>query len=260
MRVRSNTNTFISTATLKCPKCKSAHALCKCDKFVTQRCKVGGLLWQDIIYVLVACKKDTGLVNVLIHIIVSNVTNTTILFYIRIAGSGCRRLLRLKQILQGLRKRVRLLQNQDKEATVVLRNSVHLKLYLPLPQSRSQTDGVLNNLAEVYLTESHNQAILLKPLYRDCNWSVGAMKCLLLALTTRVQQLLIAWTLSSVLRTVSFILPNLTGNMPSSVIDITTLKLHKGITLANDEFNIPGRIDMLIGSDLYPYLRYSKYN
>jgi hypothetical protein len=42
--------------------------------------------------------------------------------------------------------------------------------------------------------------------------------------------------------------------MPSSVIDLTTLKLPKGITLADDEFNIPGRIDMLIGSDLYPYL------
>ena len=50
-----------------------------------------------------------------------------------------------------------------------------------------------------------------------------------------------------------FILPNITGNMPSSVIDITTLKVPKSITLA-DEFNIPGRIDMLIGSDLYPYL------
>jgi hypothetical protein len=51
-----------------------------------------------------------------------------------------------------------------------------------------------------------------------------------------------------------FILPNLTGNMPSSFIDITTLKLPKGTTLADEEFNIPGRIDMLIGSDLYPYL------
>jgi len=51
-----------------------------------------------------------------------------------------------------------------------------------------------------------------------------------------------------------FILPNLTGNMPSSVIDITTLKLPKDIVLADNEFNIPGRIDMLIGSDLYPCL------
>jgi hypothetical protein len=51
-----------------------------------------------------------------------------------------------------------------------------------------------------------------------------------------------------------FILPNLTGNMPLSVIDITTLKVRKDITLADEEFNIPRRIDMLKGSDLYPYL------
>jgi hypothetical protein len=51
-----------------------------------------------------------------------------------------------------------------------------------------------------------------------------------------------------------FILPNLTGNIPASVIDITTLKLPKDIMLADEEFNIPGRNDMLIGSDLYPYL------
>jgi hypothetical protein len=49
-----------------------------------------------------------------------------------------------------------------------------------------------------------------------------------------------------------FILPNLTGNMLSSVIDLKTLKLPKGITL--EEFIIPGKIDMLIGSDVYPYL------
>ena len=51
-----------------------------------------------------------------------------------------------------------------------------------------------------------------------------------------------------------FILPNLTGNMPSSLIDIKTLRLPKDIILADNEFNLPGRIDMLIGSDLYPYL------
>jgi hypothetical protein len=55
-----------------------------------------------------------------------------------------------------------------------------------------------------------------------------------------------------------FILLNLTGNMPSSVIDTTTLKLPKGITLT-DEFNIPGKIDMLIGSDLYHYLMNGRY-
>ena len=33
MKDRRNTNTFISTATFKCPMCKSSHALYKCDKF-----------------------------------------------------------------------------------------------------------------------------------------------------------------------------------------------------------------------------------
>jgi len=46
-----------------------------------------------------------------------------------------------------------------------------------------------------------------------------------------------------------FILSNLTGN-----IDITTLKVPKSIILADEEFNIPGWIDMLIRSDLYLYL------
>ena len=32
-----NTNTFISTATFKCPMCKSAHALYNCDKFRNSR-------------------------------------------------------------------------------------------------------------------------------------------------------------------------------------------------------------------------------
>ncbi|GFG40962.1 hypothetical protein Cfor_03120, partial [Coptotermes formosanus] len=33
MKHRRNTNTLICTAALKCPMCKSAHALYKCDKF-----------------------------------------------------------------------------------------------------------------------------------------------------------------------------------------------------------------------------------
>jgi len=33
MKDRRNTNTFISTATIKCPLCKNSHALYKCDKF-----------------------------------------------------------------------------------------------------------------------------------------------------------------------------------------------------------------------------------
>jgi hypothetical protein len=51
-----------------------------------------------------------------------------------------------------------------------------------------------------------------------------------------------------------FILPNLTGKMPASYVDISRLRIPKDVELADKEFNIPGSIDMLIGSDLYPYL------
>jgi len=37
MKDRRNTNTFISIATFKCPMCKSAHALYKCDKFCNSK-------------------------------------------------------------------------------------------------------------------------------------------------------------------------------------------------------------------------------
>jgi hypothetical protein len=131
---RHKTNTFISTSTLKCPMCKSAHALHKCDKFSSLMLQDRRALVTRYNFCFNCMKKDTGLVNVLTHIIVSNVRSTTIHSYIRIAGDRCRRLLRLKQTLQGLRKRVRLLQNQSMEATLALKNSVHLKSYVPQPQ------------------------------------------------------------------------------------------------------------------------------
>ena len=103
------------------------------------------------------------------HTIVSIVRNTTILFYIRIARIRCRGLLRLKQILQSLKKQGCLLQNQSKEAIVVLKNNVLLKFYLPRPQSRSQIHGVLNNLAEFLtvgrITYSHSDRKTFNILY-----------------------------------------------------------------------------------------------
>jgi hypothetical protein len=57
-----------------------------------------------------------------------------------------------------------------------------------------------------------------------------------------------------------FTLPNLTGKMPAFYVDIRRLRLPKDDQLADKEFNIPGSIDMLIGSDLYPYLiKYGRY-
>jgi hypothetical protein len=50
-----------------------------------------------------------------------------------------------------------------------------------------------------------------------------------------------------------FILPTLTGSLPVSHV-INNLKLSKEFCLVNDEINILGRFDILIGSELYPYL------
>jgi hypothetical protein len=43
-----------------------------------------------------------------------------------------------------------------------------------------------------------------------------------------------------------FISPSLTGSMPSSHININIFKLSKGLGLVDEEFNIPGKVDMLI--------------
>jgi len=162
---RRNTNAFISTATVSCPMCKISHSLYKCDKFCNLTLRDRRAIVTKYNLCLIACKEDIRLVNVPAHIIVSNAESATTPFYIRIAGIKCQGLLRLKQILHNLRKRVRLPRNQTKEAIVVLKNNVHLKCYWPRPQLRSRIHGVFSNLAEFYWTEAHNQVILLKPLH-----------------------------------------------------------------------------------------------
>ena len=177
--------------------------------------------------------------NVQTHIIVSNVRNTTILFYIRIAGNRCRRLLRLKQTLQSLRKRVRLLQNQSKEDTVVLKKSAQVLLAtatIKVTDSRGtkQPCRVLldGSSQSSYITKSFAQRLQLKrrrneiPITGINNTCSAATHSMDVKFSSKDSMY------SSVVT--CFILPNLTGNMPSSVIDITTLKLPKGITLADD--------------------------
>jgi len=196
--------------------------------------------------------------NVLTHTTVSNVRNTTILSYIRIAGNKYQRLLRLKQPLQGLRKRVRLLQNQGKEATAVLRNSVHPKFCLPWPVKVTDSRGIQQPCRVLldggsqssYITEDLAQRLQLKRRRNEMPITGINNTC---SAATHSMDIKFSSKDNKYSNVTCFILPNLMGNMPSSVIDITTLKLPKDIILADDEFNIPGRIDM-IGSDLYPYL------
>ena len=47
------------------------------------------------------------------------------------------------------------------------------------------------------------------------------------------------------------VLPHITGNTPTSKFDISTWKIPTNIKLADEQFNSPGAIDMLIGADLF---------
>jgi hypothetical protein len=50
------------------------------------------------------------------------------------------------------------------------------------------------------------------------------------------------------------VLPNITGDQPSSVVDINRWKHIKNLNLADPEFNRPHHIDMLLGGDVYATL------
>jgi len=90
--------------------------------------------------------------------------------------------------------------------------------------------------------------------------NASGMECPLQAPVTHVQQLLTVLTFKFSSKdnnytnvVMCFILPTLTGSLPLSHV-INSLKLSKDFHLVADELNIPGRFDILIGSELYPYL------
>jgi hypothetical protein len=47
------------------------------------------------------------------------------------------------------------------------------------------------------------------------------------------------------------VLPNITGTTPSSKLDIRNWKIPRDIKLADEHFDQPGAIDLLIGADLF---------
>ena len=177
----------VSTAAVNCPVCKSSHALYKCDKF----CK---LMLQD--------KRVT-------------VTKYNLCFNCVQEGHKacectnphyCKWCKKYHHTLLHQNHR-----DQMSRAPEIAENSTQSeetsssptepkqgsycsfkeqrashKFYLPRPQSRSQIHGVFSNLAEFYWMEAQNQVILLKPLHSYCIWSVGTMKCPLLASTRHV--------------------------------------------------------------------------
>jgi len=47
------------------------------------------------------------------------------------------------------------------------------------------------------------------------------------------------------------ILPNITGTIETTKLDTSSLKIHRDIDLAYEQFDQPGSIDPLIGTDLF---------
>jgi hypothetical protein len=50
------------------------------------------------------------------------------------------------------------------------------------------------------------------------------------------------------------VLPTLTRNMPSSPVNPDKLRIARDIQLADEQFYLPRKGEMIIGADLYPYL------
>ena len=57
-----------------------------------------------------------------------------------------------------------------------------------------------------------------------------------------------------------FLIKNkIANNLPATRVDISKWKILKSIDLADPFFNIPGKIDLLIGSEIYFKLMLVKY-
>ena len=262
MKDRRNTNTFISTATFRCLMCKSAHALNKCDKFCN-------LTLQD--------KRNF-------------VTRHNLCFNCLQGGHKalectnsyhCKQCKKYHHTLLHQNRREQMSKATEFEANSTSSEETNSPPTEPRQGSdysfkEQRASQVLLATAIIKVTDSRGAQQLRRVLLDGGSQSIYMTEALArqLQLKRRHNEIPITGinntpsvaTHSMDIKFSSkdnkysnvvtcFILPNLMGNMPSSVIDITTLRLPKDIILADNEFNIPGRIDMLIGSDLYPYLR-----
>ena len=261
MKDRSNTNTFISTATFKCPMCKSAHALYKCDKI---------------------CKSTLQDRRAL-------VTRDNLCFNCRQEGHRacectnphhCKKCKKHHHTLLYQNRREQISKVSEFEANSIKSEETSSSPtepkhgnYCSFKEQRASQVLLATatiNITELrgtqqpsrilleggsqssYITEAFAQRLQLKRrrnempitgINNTCSAATHSMDIKFSSKDSKYSNVVTC-----------FIVPNLTRNMPSSVIDITTLMLPKGITLADDEFSIPGKIDTLIGSDLYPYL------
>jgi hypothetical protein len=192
---RRNSNTFISAATLKCLKWKSAHVLHRCDKLCNLRIQ-GRRAVTERYNLCLNCMQEGHRAREFSTIFVNNVRNTTTLSYIRIA-----------------------------------RNKVHLQFHLSLPQSSLQSQGysttlqnsTLWRLKSIYINEELAQRLQLK---RRCNEMPITGINNTCSAATHTMAIMFSCKDNKYSNVVTwFILPNMTGNMSSRVKDITTWKL-----------------------------------
>ena len=87
--------------------------------------------------------------------------------------------------------------------------------------SRTQTNAFITGISNVNTATRHSVSIQLRSRHTD--WHT--IDCAILS--------------------------NITGNTPSTKLDTSTWKIPKDIKLADEQFNQPGGIDLLIGTDLF---------
>ena len=91
-----------------------------------------------------------------------------------------------------------------------------------LKLSRTQTHASITGISNVNTATHHSVSVQLKS--RHTNWHT-TLDCA--------------------------ILPNITGPTPSTKLDTSTWKIPTDIKLADEQFDQPGGIDLLIGADLF---------
>jgi hypothetical protein len=99
-----------------------------------------------------------------------------------------------------------------------------------LKLSRIQTHAFIQGISNVNTAAHHSVSIYLRSRHSDWHTTLDCA-----------------------------ILSNITGTTPSTKLDTTNWKLPKDIKLADEQFDQPGSIDLLIGADIYEILRSGRH-
>lgn len=116
-----------------------------------------------------------------------------------------------------------------------LQRSLHLLL-----DNGSQSNFVTEEFVKRLNLKTVDDRIEIKGINQHIS---HAMKSLNLKITSRFGAF--GYYLSCI------VLPKITQNLPTVVVDTAILEIPKNINLADPQFNIPGKIDLLIGAESF---------